>query len=180
MGYSGPIETGGAVRAVDPEAQAATSRARWRHRLLFAFAIALIFGVSAYGVHWFNDNIRYVSTDDAYVDAQLADIAPEIDGTISQVLVSDTQNVRRGDLLLRLDPADAGLAAEQAAGGRQLRPGPAPCAAIHRQCERGGSQCRGAPSRCGARYPGIQPQGRAGGKRRGFARGTQHGQQRPG
>ena len=114
MGYSGPIETGGAVRAADPETQGAASRTRWRHRLLFGFAVLLILGASAYGVHWFNDNIRYVSTDDAYVDAQLADIAPEIDGSIVQVMVSDTQSVKRGDLLLRLDPADATLALDQA------------------------------------------------------------------
>jgi membrane fusion protein (multidrug efflux system) len=114
MGYGGPVETGGAIRPLDPETELAGRRARWRHRLLFGFVVLLILGVSAYGVHWFNNNIRYVSTDDAYVDAQLADVAPEIDGTIAHVAVIDTQNVRRGDLLLRLDPADATLALDQA------------------------------------------------------------------
>jgi membrane fusion protein (multidrug efflux system) len=55
-----------------------------------------------------------VSTDDAYVDAPLADITPQIDGTIEKVWVSDTQHVRQGDLLVRLDPADADLAVQQA------------------------------------------------------------------
>ncbi len=70
---------------------------------------------AAYGVHWFNDHVRYVSTDDAYVEAQLAEIAPQIDGTVAWVAVHDTANVKRGDLLVRLDPADARLAVEQAA-----------------------------------------------------------------
>jgi membrane fusion protein (multidrug efflux system) len=55
-----------------------------------------------------------VFTDDAYVDAPLAEITPQIDGTIEKVLVSDTQHVRQGELLVRLDPADADLAVQQA------------------------------------------------------------------
>ena len=93
MGYGGPVETGGAIRPFDRETELALRRARWRHRLLFGFAVLLILVVSAIGVHWFNNNIRYVSTDDAYVDAQLAEVAPEIDGTIARVAVTDTQSV---------------------------------------------------------------------------------------
>lgn len=114
MGYSGPIDTLGDIRPVDPEADEAERRAMWRRRLLFGFFVVLLVAASAAGVHMFDQYQRYVSTDDAYVDAQLAEVAPQIDGTIATVSVHDTQNVKRGDLLLRLDPADAQLAVDQA------------------------------------------------------------------
>jgi membrane fusion protein (multidrug efflux system) len=114
MGYSGPIDTLGDIRPVDPEAEAAERRARWRRRLLFGFFVVLLVVGSAMGVRMFDQYQRYVSTDDAYVDAQLAEVAPLIDGTIASVAVHDTQSVRRGDLLLRLDTADAQLAVDQA------------------------------------------------------------------
>jgi membrane fusion protein (multidrug efflux system) len=114
MGYSGPIDTLGATHAADPKENAAERRIVWRRRLLFGFFILLLIGVSAWGVHLFNDHIRYVSTDDAYVDAQVAAVAPQVDGTILQVAVNDTQMVKRGDLLVRLDPTDAQLAVDAA------------------------------------------------------------------
>jgi len=71
------------------------------------------------GTHWYLANLGTVSTDDAYVDASLAEITPQIDGTIQEVLVTDTQHVRRGDLLVRLDPADADIAVQQARANYQ-------------------------------------------------------------
>ncbi len=86
MGYSGPIETLGATRTGDAQTEAVDRRLVWRRRLLFGFFLLLVVAASAYGVRLFNDHIRYVATDDAYVDAQLAEIAPQIDGSIAQVM----------------------------------------------------------------------------------------------
>ena len=90
------------------------SRARWRRRLLAGLALCALAGAAVSGMRWYVESSRIVSTDDAYVDAPLAEITPQIDGTIEKVLVSDTQHVRRGELLVRLDPADADLAVQQA------------------------------------------------------------------
>ncbi len=114
MGYSGPIDTLGATRPVDPEADAADRRAKWRRRLLFGFFVVLVLIASAVGVRMFDQYQRFVTTDDAYVDAQVAEVAPLIDGTIAEVAVHDTQSVKRGDLLLKLDRADAQLMVDQA------------------------------------------------------------------
>jgi len=46
---------------------------------------------------------RYVSTDDAYVQAAHTDISSDIAGRVSQVLVLDNQLVHQGDVLIRLD-----------------------------------------------------------------------------
>jgi membrane fusion protein (multidrug efflux system) len=46
---------------------------------------------------------RYVSTDDAYVQAARADISTEVSGRIAEIDVRDNQHVKKGDVLFRLD-----------------------------------------------------------------------------
>jgi membrane fusion protein (multidrug efflux system) len=46
----------------------------------------------------------HVSTDDAFVDGSVHMIAPRVAGTVAQILVSDNQWVKAGDLLVTLDP----------------------------------------------------------------------------
>ncbi|MBI4691447.1 MAG: HlyD family secretion protein [Nitrospirae bacterium] len=54
--------------------------------------------------------IRYKSThitkDDAFIEGGVYTIASKVTGTISQIYVRDNQFVKKGDLLLDLDPAD--------------------------------------------------------------------------
>jgi membrane fusion protein (multidrug efflux system) len=102
---SGSLHTGQA---------AASGRALWRKRLLIGIGLGSVAVAALAGSHWYVQSLTTVFTDDAYVDAPLAEITPQVDGTIQQVLVSDTQHVERGDLLVQLDPADADLAVQQA------------------------------------------------------------------
>jgi membrane fusion protein (multidrug efflux system) len=58
---------------------------------------------------------RYLeSTDDAYIQADSTIIAPKVSGYIAQVLVSDNQSVRAGQLLARIDDRDFQAALERA------------------------------------------------------------------
>jgi membrane fusion protein (multidrug efflux system) len=95
------------------------SRARWRKRLLIGLGLGTLAVAALGGTHWYLTGLGTVFTDDAYVDAPLAEITPQIDGTIQEVLVTDTQHVQRGDLLVRLDPADADIAVQQARANYQ-------------------------------------------------------------
>jgi membrane fusion protein (multidrug efflux system) len=54
------------------------------------------------------------STDNAYVQAPLVQITPRIDGTVVAVEVDDTDAVKAGQLLVRLDATDARLAVQRA------------------------------------------------------------------
>ena len=94
-----------------------SSKTFWRKRLLTGLALCSLAAAIAGGTRWYLESGQSVSTDDAYVDAPLAEITPQIDGTIQRVIVSDTQHVRRGDLLVQLDRADADLAVQQARAG---------------------------------------------------------------
>ena len=109
MAYSEAVHVAGG-----PRSDLRQSRMRWRRRLLTGLGLCVVTAAAASGMRWYLASGESVSTDDAYVDAPLAEITPQIDGTIQQVLVSDTQHVRRGELLVRLDPADANLAVQQA------------------------------------------------------------------
>jgi membrane fusion protein (multidrug efflux system) len=57
---------------------------------------------------------RHVTTDNAYVDADVAQVTPLIAGPVKAVPVHDTQMVRRGDVLVRLDDTDAAIALARA------------------------------------------------------------------
>jgi membrane fusion protein (multidrug efflux system) len=60
------------------------------------------------------------STDDAQVDGHITPIAAKISGKISKVLVRDNQEVKAGDLLVQIDPADYQAALDQAKGALAL------------------------------------------------------------
>lgn len=54
------------------------------------------------------------STDDAQVDGHVIPVSPRISGTIIAVLVNDNQQVKAGQELVRLDPANYQVALQQA------------------------------------------------------------------
>ncbi|HEY3637864.1 MAG TPA: HlyD family efflux transporter periplasmic adaptor subunit [Rhizomicrobium sp.] len=91
-----------------------TQRKEVRKRLFVGLAVLLLVGAAAGGAWWYAVAQRYVSTDDAYVDADSAQITPQINATILDVPVTDTMHVNRGQVLVRLDASDAELAFAQA------------------------------------------------------------------
>ncbi|HEX3843479.1 MAG TPA: HlyD family efflux transporter periplasmic adaptor subunit [Steroidobacteraceae bacterium] len=84
-------------------------RARWLTSILGGF---LIIG-AAWGVYWDRD-LRYsVYTDDAYVSGNVVQITPQISGTVVAIGADNTQFVKAGQPLVRLDQADAKVALQQ-------------------------------------------------------------------
>jgi membrane fusion protein (multidrug efflux system) len=57
----------------------------------------------ASGAYWLTGG-RYVSIDNAYVRAAKETIATDVSGIVASVPVREGQRVRKGDVLLRLDP----------------------------------------------------------------------------
>ena len=64
--------------------------------------------------YWKLHAAHFVSTDNAYAAAEVAQITPSVGGTVLEVKVSDTDAVKAGDVLLVIDPTDARLAVAQA------------------------------------------------------------------
>ena len=83
-----------------------------KHRKLIILLL-LLAGLS-YGARALYRGEHYVFTDDATVESQVVELAPRIAGTVEEVLVSEHQLVKRGQLLLRLDDRDLVTAVQQA------------------------------------------------------------------
>lgn len=81
-----------------------------RRKALIGIAGAVLLAGGGYGVWYAAVGSHHVSTDNAYVGADTAQVTPMVAGQVAQVLVSDTQNVKRGDVLVRIDDADARIA----------------------------------------------------------------------
>ena len=86
-----------------------SARVRW---LVLILAGAVLIG-TAWGVYWDRD-LRYsVYTDDAYVSGNVVQITPQISGTVVAIGADNTQFVKAGQALVRLDPADARVALQE-------------------------------------------------------------------
>ena len=88
---------------------AALKAARQQKRKLWLTRLALIVGAVAilWGLWYLLIGRNHVATDNAYVNAEVAQVTPLVNGQVTAVLVSDTQAVKAGDILVRLDDANA-------------------------------------------------------------------------
>lgn len=88
---------------------------RNKKRLILAGLIVLL-GASAlgYGYHWWTVGRFIVSTDDAYVQADIAAIAPKVTGYIENIPVAANQSVKAGDVIFQLDSGDYQIALDEA------------------------------------------------------------------
>ncbi|MDK1587967.1 EmrA/EmrK family multidrug efflux transporter periplasmic adaptor subunit [Acinetobacter baumannii] len=84
-----------------------------RKKFLGFFALILLIAAILYAI-WALFLNHSVSTDNAYVGAETAQITSMVSGQVAQVLVKDTQTVHRGDVLVRIDDRDAKIALAQA------------------------------------------------------------------
>jgi membrane fusion protein (multidrug efflux system) len=66
---------------------------------------------------WYSMRGR-VSTDDAFIEATVVQVSPQISGRIARVPVADNQFVKAGDLLAALDTADLEMALKAAEATR--------------------------------------------------------------
>ena len=84
-----------------------------RKKFLGFFALILILAAILYGIWaiFFNHS---VTTDNAYVGAETAQITSMVNGQVAGVLVKDTQQVKQGDVLVRIDERDAKIQLAQA------------------------------------------------------------------
>jgi membrane fusion protein, multidrug efflux system len=115
MAERDPIETlAGEHEEVQPnEAEKAAVKSADPRRRKAMFGVAAAFLLAGGGWYMFHDT-GHVSTDNAYVEADSAQVTPLVSAAVVDVPVVDTQYVHRGDVLLRLDDTDARLAVEHA------------------------------------------------------------------
>jgi len=98
------------------DASAQTNNRRNRLKKLKWVGLGVAVVAAAIALYWLLV-LRYrVTTDDAYVHADSAQISSRVDGTVIEVMVDNDLPVERGQVLLQLDPRDFEVAVEQTQG----------------------------------------------------------------
>jgi len=99
-----------------------TLRAR---RAIMLSVVGLVIGVAAlyFFGKWALHDRHFVVTDNAFVAGNLAPVQADANGVVAEILAEDTQSVKKGDILMRLDGqrAAAALALAEADLGRAAR-----------------------------------------------------------
>ncbi len=104
-----------ATRDAPPASTAAPVRGnRARKRALLGVAGIVAIAAIAYGTYWALVLNHYESTDNAYVQGNVVQLTPQVAGTVVSIDADDTDFVKAGQTLVRLDPADARVALDQA------------------------------------------------------------------
>ncbi|MER9741719.1 HlyD family secretion protein [Mesorhizobium sp. M0187] len=105
-----PIKPAAEVLAEVP----AKKKREARSFMLPIIGLALLSAGAWYGYNYWTDGRFLISTDDAYVQADMSFVSPKISGYVDQVKVSENQQVKAGDPLLTIDDGDYRIAVAQA------------------------------------------------------------------
>src|SRR5262249_5679874 len=84
-----------------PRKPANTQLSRIIARIIFALVILTDLSLGLYVLRMYYVHPR---TDDAYLRANTVGVAPQVSGTIVELLVRDNQHLKKGDLLFVVDP----------------------------------------------------------------------------
>jgi membrane fusion protein (multidrug efflux system) len=87
---------------------------RLRKRRLAAVTLSLLLAGGALLIYWWFTTRDWVATDDAFVSGHLITLKAQTEGTIVEILAENTQQVRQGQVLVRLDGVRAQLDFERA------------------------------------------------------------------
>ena len=75
-----------------------------KKRVLVPSITGIIFLICGlfYAIH----TVYYKSTDDAFIEGHVITVAPRVSGPVLKLNIEDNQDVKKGDLLLEIDPND--------------------------------------------------------------------------
>lgn len=93
---------------------------RRRRRISLGIFVGLVLIAVGAGTWFYIVNWRIASTDDAFIAADVYQIAPKVEGRLVEVPVCANQMVEAGQLLARIDPADFEWRVKQAQAAVEL------------------------------------------------------------
>ena len=105
--------TSPAVTPVTPVTPAPVGNPK-RRTALTAIAVAVILIGGGYGVYYWLTGRHSESTDNAYVQANVVQITAQAGGTVTAIQADDTDFVKAGQSLVKIDQADSRVALDQA------------------------------------------------------------------
>ena len=91
---------------------------RWKKLLYWGIGLTVLVAAIVGGVLYWLHARHYESTDDAFIDGYISQVAAQVPGRVLRIAVTDNQQVAAGELLLELDPRDFQVKLEQARAQR--------------------------------------------------------------
>ena len=85
-----------------------------RRAILGAVILAALSGAAYYGHNWYVLGRFQVSTDDAYVKTDMAQLGAKVAGYVTEIPAAENAAVKAGDVILKLDDGDYRLAVDAA------------------------------------------------------------------
>ena len=85
-----------------------------RRAIIGAVILAALSGAAYYGHNWFVLGRFQVSTDDAYVKTDMAQLGAKVAGYVTEIPAAENAAVKAGDVILKLDDGDYKLAVDAA------------------------------------------------------------------
>jgi membrane fusion protein (multidrug efflux system) len=109
-----PSQTGEAGQGA-PAAPVPAPKKKFGKKPVILAVLAAALGFGGYeGYHWWKDGRFMVSTEDAYVQADITVLSAKVSGYVSSVAVSNNQSVKAGDLIAKIDEGDYRFALQSA------------------------------------------------------------------
>ncbi len=99
------------IEQVNEEQEQKPKSKKIRRRIALVFVIVLLI---CSGIYLVNE-MKYESTDDAYVENISVSVSPKVSGQIENVYIKDNQYVKAGELVATIDSADYKVKVDQAA-----------------------------------------------------------------
>jgi membrane fusion protein, multidrug efflux system len=95
------------------QAQTTDGRSSGKRRIISFVLMAVVLLLALGESYYYAYTQSFESTDDAFVEGDVTDLAPKIAGRVDRVLIDDNQHVKKGDLLVAIDPRDYDAALRQ-------------------------------------------------------------------
>ena len=91
-----------------------------KNKMIYIFAASAVL-LGAFLTVYIIKGFGRISTDDAYIEGRIHNIAAKINGTVKEVRIDDNQAVKKGDILVEIDPVDYELKVSEAKANLDIR-----------------------------------------------------------
>lgn len=91
---------------------------RWKKLLYWAAGLLALLALAVGGVLYWLHARHFESTDDAFIDGYISQIAAQVPGRVTRIAFADNQQVKAGQVLVELDPRDYQVRLDQAMAQR--------------------------------------------------------------
>ena len=108
-----PVAAAPVAAPAPAPAEAPAPRSNRKVALLSVGGVVVV-AAAAYGIYWAMFLNHFEGTDNAYVQGNVVQVTPQVAGTVIAINADDTDFVKAGQSLVRLDRADAQVGLEQA------------------------------------------------------------------